>query len=108
MTDQVVTSSGGLDQGLGSGRNPKLERLPILSVAERPLTVSPPAGLEARGASEGSQVAQRAVTHQDYVAAPAPVATIRPAAGHVSLAAEAQAAVTAAPSLDVDSCSVLH
>ena len=54
------------------------------------------------------EIAQRVVAHEHDVAAAAAVAAVRPALGHVRLAAEAEAAVAAAAGLDVDACAILH
>jgi hypothetical protein len=66
------------------------------------------ARLEVRPAPEGLEVAQRVVADQHDVAAPAAVAAIRAALGHVRLAAEAETAVSAGAGLDVYAGSILH
>jgi hypothetical protein len=61
------------------------------------------------GASpKGPQVAQRVVAHEHDVSSTPTVAAIRPALRHVGLATEAEAAVSATASLDVDPRSILH
>ena len=106
--DEVVDGAVGLDQRLGPGRHADLERLAVLAVAQRPLPVAAPARLEVRPAPEALQIAQRVVAHEHDVAAATAVATVRPALGHVRLAAEAEAAVAAAAGVDVDSRAILH
>ena len=54
------------------------------------------------------EVAQRVVAHEHDVAAATTVTAVRPAFGHVRLAAEAEATVATATGLDVDSRAILH
>ena len=77
-------------------------------MAKRALAVATSPGLELWPAAISLQIPQRVVADQHYVAAPASVAPIRPAARHVSLAAEAQAAVSTGSGLNVDSRAILH
>src|SRR6185437_12434545 len=105
---EVVDAAVDLDASLGAGRHRDLQRLPILAVTQRALAVPTPTRLEVRPAPERPEVAQRVVAHEHDVAATAPVAAVRSALGHMSLAAEAQAAVAAGAGYDVDSSAVLH
>src|SRR5207244_8854394 len=65
-------------------------------------------GAKMRAAVEGLQVAQRVVALEHDVAAAPAVAAVRPALGDVGLAAEAGAAVTAAPGAHVDPGSIVQ
>ncbi len=73
-----------------------------------PLAVTAAAGPVVRGAGERAEIAARGVREQDDAAAVTAVAAVGPALGHVGLAAEGHAAVTAAAALDVDLRPVLE
>jgi hypothetical protein len=71
------------------------------------------AGLAAAGAvtalrAEGREVAQVGIGNKDDVAARPSVTTVGPTLGHVLLATEVQAAVTASTRLHVDAGAVLE
>ena len=74
----------------------------------RPLAVTSALGAEVQAPAEALKVAQRVVAHEHDVAAAAAVAAIGTPLGHVGLAAEAEAAVTACAGLHVDTCSIVH
>ena len=76
-----------------------LPPLPVLALAA---PVAAAAGPEVAAAPERREIAARGIADQDHVAAAAAVAAVGPAARHVRLAAEADAAVAAAPTFDVD------
>src|SRR5205823_5134702 len=92
--DQVVAGAvPALDLGARRDRDGQ-----PLAVGAVPLGAEPVAAAlrpEVRPAAEGLQVAQRVVAAQHDVAAVAAVAAIRPALGHVRLAAERERAVAA-------------
>ena len=89
-------------------RHPDDQVAAVGAVALGALAVTPAVGLVVRAALEGLQVAQRVVAHEHDVAAVPAVAAVGPAARHVRLAAERQAAVSAAPRLNEDPCLVVE
>jgi hypothetical protein len=68
--------------------------------------VLPAAGPEVATAAERGEVTTLRVRDEHDLAAASAVAAVRPAAGHVRLAAEADHAAAAAASLDIDLRSV--
>ena len=97
-----------LGRDLRPRRDADDEVLALGAVAQGALAVAPALGAEVRAALEGLQVAQRVVAEQDDVAAVAAVAAVGPAARHVGLAAEGQAAVPAAAGLHEDASLVVE
>jgi hypothetical protein len=97
-----------LDQHLGAGRNPDLERLAVGAMPQCPLAVAPAPGLEVNAVAKLLEIAQRVVTHQHHVAAPAAIATVRPTLRDMRLPAKAQAAVTPTTGANVNASSILH
>ena len=63
-------------------------------------------GLEVHLVRERLKVAHLRVTDEDHIAAPAPVAAVGAAAGHVHLPAKRNAAVPAVPGRHVDLCLI--
>ena len=70
------------------------------------LAVPAPLRLEVRAVAEGGEVPQRAVADDHDVAAAAAVAAVRPALGHVRLAAQRDDAVAAGAGLHVNRCAI--
>ena len=78
------------------------------AVLARAAAVAAALRVEDRLGAERREVAQVRVGDDDDVAAAAAVAAVRPAFGHELLAAEAEAAVTAAARLDADACAIVE
>ena len=76
--------------------------LAVCAVLLAPAAVAAPASLDPPDAPERGEVAERGVRLDDDVTAAPAVPAVRPALRDVLLAAEAQAAVAAAPRLDLD------
>lgn len=64
-------------------------------------------GLPVLPAPEPLQVTKRAVDNENNIRTAATIATIRPAAGNMSLAPERHGPVTATTGLNEDACAVL-
>ena len=75
----------------------------LTSRAEALLAV---AGLVVDLVGEGLQIAELRVTHDDHIAAPAPIAAVRPVARNVHLPTKRNAAVPAVPGRHVDLCLI--
>jgi hypothetical protein len=105
---EIVAGALLLDDRLRPRRDPELERLAGPAVAERALAVAATTGLELSAAPERLEVTKRRIAYEHDVAAPATVAAVWAALGHMGLPPEAQAAVAAGSGLNVYACSVLH
>jgi large conductance mechanosensitive channel len=103
-----VAGAVGLDQHLGAGWNADLQQLAIGAVALGALAVATSPRPEMRAAAEMLQVAQRVVADEHDVSPAPAVPAVGAALGHVGLAPEAQAAITAGTGLHVNSRTILH
>ena len=106
--DKVVRAAVGLDEDLRPGRHGISSSSPSAPWRCEPWPCPPRLRLEVRAPPEMLEVAVGVVADEHDVAAAAAVTAVGSALGHVRLAAEAHAAVAAAPGLNVDSCSVFH
>ena len=100
--EQVVPGPVLLADRLGAGWEPHHKCLAVRAVAQRAFAVPSTVGFELAAAAEGLQVAERVVAHEHHVSPPPAVAAVRPAAGNVGLAAEAQGAVAAGAGKEVN------
>jgi hypothetical protein len=103
-----VSGAVGLQQHLGAGRHPQLERVAIGAVALGPAPT--PAGHRgvARGSPVGLQIAQRIVADEHDIATATAVAAVGSAPRNVGLPAEAETAVSTGSGRDMDARSILH
>ena len=105
--DEVVAGAvPALD--LRARRHADDQRLAVGPVALRALAVPSALRAEVRAAAERLQVAQRVVDAHEHVAAAAAVAAVRPALGHVRLAAERHDAVAATAGANLDLGAVME
>ena len=105
--DEVVAGAvPALD--LRARRDADDQRLAVGPVALRALAVPAALRAEVRPAAERLQVAQRVVDAHEHVAAAAAVAAVRPALGHVRLAAERHDAVAATAGANLDLGAVME
>ena len=96
--DQVAV----VGEDLRADRDAELDVAAVRAVLARAASVLPAPGLDQPAPPQGREIAQRRVGDQDDVAAAAAVAAVRPALGHVLLAAEATVAVAALAGLDAN------
>jgi hypothetical protein len=95
-----VTGAIVLEKNLGSRRDREFQRSSEGAVPKRALTVPASAGLEVGATPVALEVSQRVIAHQHDVAPVTAVAPVGTAPRHVSLAAEAEAAIPPAAGAD--------
>jgi hypothetical protein len=95
-----VTGAVVLEENLGSRWDREFQRPSEGAVSKRALAVPTSAGLEVGATPVALEVSQRVIANQHDVAPVTAVAPVGTAPGHVSLAAEAEAAITSATGAD--------